>query len=94
MQSAAAGAPQAPNKHGLVGRAFREALVAGGETHLSSSETQPATQDWEHLSLWAALGGEPDTDFVEGQCEGTWLNGTWIVSHHNGPELVIARALQ
>ena len=47
--------------------------------------TQSATQDWEHPLLWAALGGEPDTDFVEGIA---------IVSHPNGPELAIARALQ
>ena len=40
------------------------------------------------------IGGEPDTDFVQGQCEGTLLTGAWIVSHHNGPELAIAQALR
>ena len=93
-QSATADAPRSLTKHRLANQAFGAALVAGDEIGLFVSSAQPAPQEWEHPSLWTALGGEPDTDFVQGQCEGTLLTGAWIVSHHNGPELAIAQALR
>ena len=71
-----------------------------GSTGRSSTSLCPtlsgfsSTQDWACPSLWAALGGTPDVDFIAGQCEGTRLEGTWIVSHLNGPELALAQALR
>ena len=50
-----------------------------------ASDSESAIQDWQCPLLWAALGGSPDTDFVEGIA---------IVSHPNGPELAIAQVFQ
>ena len=51
----------------------------------TKSDSKSVTQNWQCPLLWAALGGKPDTDFVEGIA---------IVSHLNGPELALAQALQ
>ena len=73
-----------------------DSVAAGAEGHVLTHESEecsrrkqreskPVTQNWQCPWLWAALGGKPDTDFVE---------GTAIVSHPNGPELALAQVLQ
>ena len=59
--------------------------VREGLDSQTKSNPESATQDWQYPLLWAALGGSPDTDFVEGIA---------IVSHPNGPELAIAQVFQ
>ena len=82
VQSATAGAPQVPREHELVGRAFKDALMAGGRTDPHGS----GTQNWEYPPLWNALGGEPDKDYAEGEHKGNWIP--------NGPEMAIVQELQ
>ena len=60
-------------------------LVREGLDSQTKSDPESATQDWQCPLLWVALGGEPDTNFVEGIA---------IVSHLHGPELAIAQGLQ
>ena len=84
VQSAAAGAPQAPKEHGLVGRAFREALMAGGDTDPTGSGAA-ATGLGTHHALWAALGGRPDADDVDQAGHGNGPGSCRIPMAQSGP---------